>query len=914
MACLYCGKEIGPIRLIRDSEFCTAKHRKEYQERLRKVLIQVGEPHTVARKMATFATAFPLQDGNLERATAPLNFSTATHSAQIAESFNLTIPPVLGQEFAEIGMEPRVGGALEPRGFRATAYRYRGQTRAVHPPALPSPRLGPAVLPQPAAPATIQTPESLPASAPHEQGGWLAFGAFLKTPDRLPPVQGESAVAKQPLSGPVVLDYRVAKTAARAASWASSHAPLPMAAPALPSIAMPAAACDEIAAESGPVTPPPFVESMMASPAAEAVACWVQPCVAGAVRAPLALSFPSAGAAELHAHPGSTETFQPAPAAEAVAVEVLHREQTTAIALPFASTIPQLDRLRLSEVRLPSGRSSALPVPEAEPAERCVLPAEVLRPAAFGPTPLQLRPLTIQPANEMFAHSQIAARLALETASAADAPAAPMRPVSTPAAFHPAASLRMPQLVAESLVQQPACAPAAFETLQASALTPDQAGSNAPALLEPVSLIPVSIPEPAAPPAETQIPQADFCSVNYHCARGPMQASATVRPVISPVALGMPRLAVRLVVDRHEETRIEKEPEEKQEFAEVFTMPEAAALRRRKSALRHALTAIAASLFVAVGLSLGLGVSNLSKLALERDASEEIAAATRSSRGPGFGPGFGAMGQSAGRKAGGVLTWIRSAAAQRAAVELTDSFKNGMEAWNTESKAWAAGWSRNPDGYVRPGQLALFQPTLRYTDYRMDFFGQIESKGMSWVVRARDSQNYYAMKFAVVAPGLRPILSMVHYPVIGGKRGHKVETPLSMMVHNNTPYHVAVEVKGNRFVTSIEGQEVDSWTDEALPSGGVGFFSEAGERARLYWMKVSKNDDWLGRICAYLAGSEDGPRDTAWFDRGELPQPAPERAPAPPSEAAIFAGDAGEFIISTPQRAGRSSTGRMRSS
>jgi hypothetical protein len=75
------------------------------------------------------------------------------------------------------------------------------------------------------------------------------------------------------------------------------------------------------------------------------------------------------------------------------------------------------------------------------------------------------------------------------------------------------------------------------------------------------------------------------------------------------------------------------------------------------------------------------------------------------------------------------------------------------------------------------------------------------------------------------------------------------------MIHNNEAYHVEVAVKGTHIVTSIEGQEVDRWVEDEVPSGGVGFFAEAGERARLYWMKVAKNEDFLGKVCAYLSSS-----------------------------------------------------------
>ena len=42
MACLYCGKEIGPFRILRDKEFCSSAHRKDYRARLGKALGQIS--------------------------------------------------------------------------------------------------------------------------------------------------------------------------------------------------------------------------------------------------------------------------------------------------------------------------------------------------------------------------------------------------------------------------------------------------------------------------------------------------------------------------------------------------------------------------------------------------------------------------------------------------------------------------------------------------------------------------------------------------------------------------------------------------------------------------------------------------------------------------------------------------------
>ena len=198
--------------------------------------------------------------------------------------------------------------------------------------------------------------------------------------------------------------------------------------------------------------------------------------------------------------------------------------------------------------------------------------------------------------------------------------------------------------------------------------------------------------------------------------------------------------------------------------------------------------------------------------------------------------------------------WLRDAISKRATLVHDDNFHAGLNLWEGR-KNWASSWSYSADGFMRTGQLALYRPTLKMDNYRLEFFTQIESKSVGWVFRAKDEQNYYAMKLSVTEPGPRPLVSVVRYPVLEGRKGKRVQIPLPIMMHNNTPYHVALDVKGTRFRAFVEDQEVDSWTDDRLRAGGVGFFSEAGEHARLYWVKVSNNTDWLGRLCGILAGS-----------------------------------------------------------
>jgi hypothetical protein len=209
-----------------------------------------------------------------------------------------------------------------------------------------------------------------------------------------------------------------------------------------------------------------------------------------------------------------------------------------------------------------------------------------------------------------------------------------------------------------------------------------------------------------------------------------------------------------------------------------------------------------------------------------------------------------------------------------------------MENWGAAASSYPAGWSRNADGYVRSGALALFQPSLKFKDYRLDFFAQIDSKSIGWTVRARDENNYHAMKVSIVEAGLRPFVALVQYDVVNGKAGRRFQTPLSVMVHNNQPMQVAVEVVGSRFVTSIDGEEVDQYTGSLVSAGGVGFFSDAGEHARLYWMRVSKNDDWLGHVCAFVAGGPEGVRATAELEVPAFPG-APGGIPGTPDAPAV---------------------------
>src|SRR5260370_14975294 len=63
MGCLYCGREMGGFRLLRDSEFCNSSHRKKHGERLNRALHEMAAPEPAPAGMAGSKAQWPAQEG-----------------------------------------------------------------------------------------------------------------------------------------------------------------------------------------------------------------------------------------------------------------------------------------------------------------------------------------------------------------------------------------------------------------------------------------------------------------------------------------------------------------------------------------------------------------------------------------------------------------------------------------------------------------------------------------------------------------------------------------------------------------------------------------------------------------------------------------------------------------------------------
>ncbi|MFN9430530.1 MAG: hypothetical protein ACK6DX_10325 [Acidobacteriota bacterium] len=198
------------------------------------------------------------------------------------------------------------------------------------------------------------------------------------------------------------------------------------------------------------------------------------------------------------------------------------------------------------------------------------------------------------------------------------------------------------------------------------------------------------------------------------------------------------------------------------------------------------------------------------------------------------------------------LQIVKTKIQRRAAIELHEDFRQGLSDWSGDGD-WSKAWRYDQAGFLHPGQLALYTPSIHLEDYRFEFLGVIEQKALSWVFRAADLNNYYTARLEIRRGGSLPVVELVRWAVINGKPGPRSSIPIPWQPRMDTVYRIGVETRGNNFVTTLQGQVVDVFTDDRLPRGGVGFYSGPGEDARLRWMEISHQCDMLGRLCAYLA-------------------------------------------------------------
>jgi hypothetical protein len=159
-----------------------------------------------------------------------------------------------------------------------------------------------------------------------------------------------------------------------------------------------------------------------------------------------------------------------------------------------------------------------------------------------------------------------------------------------------------------------------------------------------------------------------------------------------------------------------------------------------------------------------------------------------------------------------------------------EDFSAGLANWLCANADW-----RQDIAGVRTGSLALLRPSLNMSDYELEFLCKIENRSIGWVFRAANTSNYYAVQIALDAAGAA---HLARYTVLAGDREQPAIAPLDLQLAKSASCRVKLIVSGCDFRLLVNDKPVFDWSDDRLTEGGIGFFSDGEDRARLYWVKV----------------------------------------------------------------------------
>jgi hypothetical protein len=170
-------------------------------------------------------------------------------------------------------------------------------------------------------------------------------------------------------------------------------------------------------------------------------------------------------------------------------------------------------------------------------------------------------------------------------------------------------------------------------------------------------------------------------------------------------------------------------------------------------------------------------------------------------------------------------------APQPVALRIEEHFDAGWTNW----VGGVEDWKLDIAG-VRTGSLALFAPSLDLDDYDLEFLARIDQHSVNWVFRATNDGQYYA---ASIVKGADGNYELRHWALINGVTEPSEVRPVKTMPKRKSAITVHTSASGDRFAVSVDGELVDSWTDNRLPVGGIGFIGTPDDRARLYWVRLS---------------------------------------------------------------------------
>lgn len=160
----------------------------------------------------------------------------------------------------------------------------------------------------------------------------------------------------------------------------------------------------------------------------------------------------------------------------------------------------------------------------------------------------------------------------------------------------------------------------------------------------------------------------------------------------------------------------------------------------------------------------------------------------------------------------------------------------GARAVEIESSMRESGWARESAGQAR--QLVLYRASLPATDYRLDFTWRFNPQGLACVFRAKDGNNYGAVRIKHVGSESSRAISVERFTVSRGLEKSRVQRVLTLP-GDGAALEAAMNIAGPVFRLYLDGTLVSQWTDSRLTSGGLGFLEEGARPVKVQSVRIS---------------------------------------------------------------------------
>ena len=173
--------------------------------------------------------------------------------------------------------------------------------------------------------------------------------------------------------------------------------------------------------------------------------------------------------------------------------------------------------------------------------------------------------------------------------------------------------------------------------------------------------------------------------------------------------------------------------------------------------------------------------------------------------------------------------------------QVKDDFSEGLAQWDAPP-TWEITKEKDASGLKVQG-LGFLKKGEKWDNYKVEFDIKVIKESAGWVIRAKNSKSFYLFKLSSDKAKAVPKNSLIRYIRSDDKYlsslkledapGAAAVTPLPFKVKNKEYYKVTVTLRGNTITHSIDGTQVDAWSDDTFNHGRFGFNASVIEAATI---------------------------------------------------------------------------------